>query len=383
MDKRNCCYKDIMIVTDIEKSAEIVLDCLQKPVLSNVERIGLLSPETNKDSLWGRKIVDLRTGSMENAGFYIIACKEMEDIVGDGIFNVYDYDSWWLMSLTKRYWVLQDFYVKKNDDIDSIIIGMSYLERGINIKRMSGHNLTLAAPTQDHFYDYEMYKFALREGCRFKRCIFEMNPYKLWYDLSLAKECNRVLSYLPQTGTLHHLKTDIDVVGLYKKMNEQYLSIFEDDVVKRLNQFDSEQVSFAKKKDTLMYALNRNEKESIDEIIRIFNKPYEDTFRENVELLKEWVGDMITRNIEAVLVMPPFPSIFLKYMDRSMYKRTLEVVEELKEINPSIKVLNYTESERFDDYYFSDWDHLNYFGANMLTDLIDGELTRSGIMSGC
>jgi DNA-directed RNA polymerase specialized sigma24 family protein len=65
-----------------------------------------------------------------------------------------------------------------------------------------------------------------------------------------------------------------------------------------------------------------------------------------------------------IVVIPPFPEVFRKYMDHTMLEKTLEVLEGLSEKYKQLIVLNYLDDSDFDEYYFSDWYHLNYWRSN-------------------
>lgn len=293
------------------------------------------------------------------------------------IFGLNRYKEFFWKYSPERYNLYMQYMRCDKQDMVGLILGMSYIQRGTNLKRFVYPTCSLAAPTQDLFCDFGMCRYAIEKTglTNLRYCIIEVNPYRLWYDLSLSINKKRMIYYLPQLENMHHFKGSIYVKN-YTRMKKIYQDIFKKDII--YDDFES-----IRKKENMFREHDTNvlgtcsEEESkgfADEIVTVFHKPYEDTFRENVIILNDMIAYLTTRKVCPLIVLPPFPQVFLENMDWDMYDRTKEVLWDLQRRHASLKILDYTKNDLFDDYYFSDWSHLNYWGANLLTDLLNNEL---------
>jgi hypothetical protein len=282
------------------------------------------------------------------------------------------YKFFWGLS-PERYVILKDNLKKK--EYRGIIVGMSYVQRGINQERLKWATVCMAAPSQDLYFDYEMLKYILgqKTSSQVKFCIMEVAPYELWYDMSLSKETMvRSVYYYPQVKSMHHFCMQTEAIADYERDHTIYEQVLQDDLI------DMEFEELRKKEhredetDVNVWAQTNWDESTIKaEVEHVFDKPYEATFKENREILENMVADLIDREILPIIVTPPFPAVFKKYMDQSKRERTGEVLRSLSEKYAKLLVLDYLDDPDFDEYYFSDWSHLNYWGSNLLSDKLN------------
>ena len=63
--------------------------------------------------------------------------------------------------------IIEDFErIPDKKQIKTLVIGMSYIQRGLNLDLTDGTVATLASPTQDIFYDCRNYRWARRKRRR-------------------------------------------------------------------------------------------------------------------------------------------------------------------------------------------------------------------------
>jgi hypothetical protein len=273
----------------------------------------------------------------------------------------------------ERYLLYKNNIKVKN--YQGLIVGMSYVQRGINVERLSKKTMCMAAPSQDFFYDYEMMKHILSQesSSELEFCILDLAPYRLWYDLSLSEAGrNRCLTYYPQVKTMHHFASQEQEIGNYERNATIYKNIIKNDLVDiAFEEMCSQEHLYEEKDMACWNPANADELSIKEEVEKIFNKSYEQTFIENKGILENMLADLTTRNIRPIIVVPPFPYIFRKYMDKNKVAETMQVIEELTQTYPSTIVCDYLSDEDFEDYHFADWSHLNYRGSNLLADKLN------------
>lgn len=87
--------------------------------------------------------------------------------------------------------------------------------------------------------------------------IFGMCPYSLWYDLSMSINRYRMLIYYPQTHTLQHVADEYsDELLSYEAFEKNMDGVFKSD----------------------MTEYEDNPGKGVQQIKRMFNKPYQDKF---------------------------------------------------------------------------------------------------------
>lgn len=286
------------------------------------------------------------------------------------------YRYYWGIS-PERYWIFCNNVRVQN--YTGLLLGMSYVQRGINLRRLKYNTICMAAPSQDIFFDNRMLSYILNteNSADLQFCIQEMTPYELWYDMSISKQTeHRSMYYYPQVQSMHHYAGQEKAVELFVQYKKIYDEIMEKDLV--YDEFSIwRQTNHAyEEEDVAIWKMTAEDDKARVEIEKIFDKPYENTFNENVAILEEMFATLVGRNIVPIILLPPFPQIFLENMNEEMVLKTLNVLGNLKEKYPEIVILNYMDDDDFDDYYFADWSHLNYWGSNLLSEKLNVELDR-------
>lgn len=273
----------------------------------------------------------------------------------------------------ERYQILQQFEKLNHESIQGVTLGLSYIQRGLNTHRLKKKTACLAAPSQDLFYDYQMCRYAISRVKDLQYVIWGISPYSLWYDLSLSSAKSRAAYYYPQTQALHHYQIDDTDLGiLFQQLTIVSKEIFVPDFIPKSFEPLAEDVDYLH--NTRIYALERDTQKDLEQIHKLFDKHYPKTYTENVEIIREMLLYLRNQSIKPYIVMLPYPSYFLQNMDQAMYDQTVEVLKAYQQEFPEMEFLNYTYDKRFDDYYFADSHHLNYWGANMMADLLNERL---------
>lgn len=273
----------------------------------------------------------------------------------------------------ERYDLLRKFELEKKDDIRRMVLGLSYTQRGINVERLFMKTVCMGAPSQDLFYDYHMCKYVCEQCTNMKFCIIGVSPYSLWYDMSLSEQTKfRSIYYYEQTKKLHNFEYAKFYEDSYKVMDDIYHKIFKKGYIEYLFEEYKKVDRTLEEKDLSIH--NEENLEQIDVVVegikKLFNKPYRESYIENVKILDNLIGYLISKEIVPIVVIPSFSRLFRKYMSQDMVNQTLDVIYTLGN-KYDFHFINCLEDSRFEDVYFSDPEHLNYFGANLMSDILN------------
>lgn len=108
---------------------------------------------------------------------------------------------------------------------------------------------------------------------------------------------------------------------------------------------------------------------------KVFNKPYPITFKENTNILERYLKFLISHNIRTLIYIPPFPKIFNDFTPKDMKQTTYSVLTELQH-KFHFDLLDLSTDTRFTDEHFADWSHLNVFGADLATDILNEHMDK-------
>lgn len=273
--------------------------------------------------------------------------------------------------------IIRRFFQAERSEIEAGVVGLSYIQVGINTKRTEKSTICMASPSQDVFYDKHMVDLALSYFDNLETIIWGISPYSLWYDLSLSRNRVRALGYLPITGTLHHFEGGERFYNLFLETQNMISEFFADGFEEYLSEFifvhvmDGENYEYMRSD---VYTDDIDEARDREEVQKLFHKPYEDTYHENAGIIREEISAVSEKQKRIIFVLPPFSSVFRRYMDISMYEKTVLFLQSLEEEYPNVRVLDYTFDERFEDNLFADYAHLNRMGADLLTDVLNADI---------
>ncbi len=320
------------------------------------------------------------TGIIKNSD-YVIICSLMPDErvrkIGKGTVIRYDFlrmCAWQISPETMHLDMkLRD---KINMGIEGAVTGLSYEQRGINYEKIGKNLACLAAPSQDLFVDYHSFLWLYQEVARqrkgiIKYCVIGMDYYRFWYDLSLSKEGERMLCFYGRIGRMHNYHAMDGLVAGYKEYQENCAELMVRDYMEKdyCNTFHPERVYV---KDKQQYKMSEEAyKRDSEEIKKVFHKPYPGTFEENVGILECYLKFLNLHNVKALIYIPPFPRIFNEFTSVDMKNTTLDVLSRLAKMY-EFDMLDLSEDGLFSNEHFSDWSHLNCYGADLATELLNG-----------
>ena len=199
-----------------------------------------------------------------------------------------------------------------------------------------------------------------------------MNDYRLWWDLSLGMQSLRMLGFYPQTGRLHHLDCQREVMRMEEEI-QLCRTIFQSEFLEKDFQMRYPHIyEICERKDIHRYCpTEKQRKEDRAEIEHIFDKPYPETYEENIGIFTRWFKFLQQNRIKTILLRMPFPTIFRENTNKQMRWLTWNVMRQFcREYD--LRILDLTEKQQiFTDEDFYDWSHLNADGAKKATEQLN------------
>lgn len=262
-------------------------------------------------------------------------------------------------------------------DAIGVVCGMSCEQKGIEYEHLEQKLMCLAGPSQDIFVDYYRFLWAYNEivniqNRKMEYCVIGMNDYRLWWDLSLGMQSLRMLGFYPQTGRLHHLDCQREVMRMEEEI-QLCRTIFQSEFLEKDFQMRYPHIyEICERKDIHRYCpTEKQRKEDRAEIEHIFDKPYPETYEENIGIFTRWFKFLQQNRIKTILLRMPFPTIFRENTNKQMRWLTWNVMRQFcREYD--LRILDLTEKQQiFTDEDFYDWSHLNADGAKKATEQLN------------
>ena len=349
---------------------------------------GIVFPDETMElpeSMWGYPVYGL--SEMEDDYDYVLS---MEGNVHDYIMSkektavISECISWvsFLISpdtyFTRR---RMENAIKSECEADGVITGISYAQRGLIPQNMSMNMIMAAAPSQDIYYDKNLFLHLfskLNGGRGLKYAVVALAPYGLRYDESKsAANCSRCLAYYDMLGRTHHYELDqnwlMEMDDTRKKLDGIMTDGYEEVLASIYCDIDFKYSRRIFEFDKLS---QEEEKEVMDNLHSIADKPYVDTVKDNAEYLEDYLMFLSANNVKTVVLLPAFPGIFKEVFPREIIDEETKIVEQLKE-RYGFAFLNLYDDPDFDDRkHFADEDHLNVYGAGLMTKKLDDCLKK-------
>lgn len=260
--------------------------------------------------------------------------------------------------------------------LDGIITGLSYSLYGIIPSKLNRQFYNLAAPGQDIFYDYEMFKYALsfpEIENSIQYALIGLSYYSFHYDLSKSVNGYRTQYYYPITKTMHHFHSQQEAIKTYELCQQTYKKILYPDHELRFYEMKKDNINNAINWTKEYVFENFSEEEKQAELITIkkdFNKNYLMTSEENKQILINYLALLKQRQIKPIIVVCPTTKVYQECCPKKMKDEFLNTIRELQK-SFDFQFLDYFDSDDFTYTDYSDASHLNTNGGEKLTALLN------------
>lgn len=239
------------------------------------------------------------------------------------------------------------FVFEQKENVQTIVLGSSHANRGINSMFMKQPTVNLATTSQDLYQSYHMLEYALKNCSTIKNVILFYAPFSSGFNISRSSEKYRT-AFMEIVFGIKPFQKDKNIPKKAFKKPAKYF--FKDFTFKSDNNplfknenYDEETVKQRAQKH-IEFAKNNSMNEYL---IKIIN------------LAKE-------KNINLHIAVPPYTKMYKKYISADIFNSLETICNEHK-----ITYLSFYEDKDFEDNDFSDSDHLNIFGSIKLTNKIN------------
>lgn len=243
-------------------------------------------------------------------------------------------------------------YVKKIQDISTVVLGSSHLEKGFFPKDSScgGRVFNFAISSQDLYYSYKLYE--LINTPNIKNIILAFSDFSMWHNLKqspysdYAAYYEAFLGIPPESGRNNMLK-----LLILKK------------TAKKVPHLDNEY-----RGEYLFYRNTPYEKDSQPALkwaLRYNNRFYTKK-HEPLKWLLAFCHTTKANGQNLIIVITPiFDKLFkrISIKEDDLFKELYLLTEQYS----NVRIENYRDSENFFESDFEDWEHLNQHGAKKLT----------------
>ncbi|WP_027634452.1 hypothetical protein [Clostridium hydrogeniformans] len=277
----------------------------------------------------------------------------------------------------------------KDKNTEVIIAGSSYSLYGIDEKLLSKAAVNLSLPSQDLYYSLEIMKNIIKENNNIRYCILGQFYYCFHFDLSksINNEVSRIENvYYPIFKDSHNYNYGYDKI--------EYLHYYCDEITKFIFNLEDIYYKFIKliyKADGGYFTPNSNRQwtsllrgrdlVSLSEEEKVegakwragcHNKMliYEETKKENIEVLKVFLDFCNHRNIQPIVLILPATKYYRDYFSEEYKKQFYEGIEELQN-KFNFKLMDFYDSELFQEEDFVDFDHMSDKGAYKLSNILN------------
>lgn len=278
----------------------------------------------------------------------------------------------------------------KRQQVKCIVAGLSYTQYGILEKEMPVNTANVSVTGQDIPYSILMAKKCLELNNSINTVIIPMTYYQGFYDMS------------SDDATIHvEVMSRINIPLLWNARNYQgqviwsgykereTLEFYEEisDLEKLCEVRDQELVSFLEEEDYfnsfnrpnryggLKFDFLRLSEQERYESARITAELNErvctlEAGKEIYEIVNDFLNQMTKENKRVIFFVPPMTDYLYKAYHQELREAYYEkIVPIMKEFN-NVTFIDLAEDERFNEYDFSDFEHLNISGAHKLTRIL-------------
>jgi hypothetical protein len=338
--------------------------------------------------LTGRKIISLQ--DIDNIGYdYLISVIPQSEVVTklvnselietDFFFDYFHYKN--LVMTSPEFFIKFSNFKESKKAYNGLITGLSYIQKGVNEKYLEGNFFNFANPSQDIFYDFEIFKYAysykeIKDNIKY--AIIGLSYYSFQYDLSKSRSKHRINYYYPIVKKFHNYEFINHVSEYHRAADKLTEHLFHSDHL--LKVFESQKGQFEKQIEETNNLMYNCQKENDEEILkdiqfirRDFNKDYPETVKENKKILTKYLEFIKQHSIKPIIVICPTTKLYQSFAPKRFKEEFYEIIDELKN-NYDFQILDYFNSNEFEDNDFYDPSHINNKGAKKLSLLLNKDI---------
>ena len=271
-----------------------------------------------------------------------------------------------LRSIPNDYTYKHQFLITNQNNIKILSLGSSHGYYGIQPKFFSKPAFNMAFVSQSLKYDRFLYKKYAADCDSLEYIIFPISYFSLRSNLEKSQEWWRIKGYCIYMGCDYH---GINPIYNLEITTKNKLLHIKDAFFKQLDYRTC---------DTLGFCTNYNKEHRAQDwqstgltaCVR-HSKGNKDNIEANLQDLEWIIQDCQTRNIKVILLTTPTFHTYYDVLNQDQVIEREEICNNLVEKYSNVTFLNWLKHEQFNEDDFFDADHLNEYGAEKLTKMLD------------
>lgn len=278
-----------------------------------------------------------------------------------------------------------------DNNVKSIIVGHSYSLNGINETELNSDTINFSLSSQDLYYSYKIARKAIDSNRNISRCYIGTGYWSFYFDLSKtlnSVELDRIkFIYYPIFNDGHnYLDVDKgsnmdDSIYLKERLSIEEKCIFDTNKIYTFlskiiflnnKKYFNDRVSrelFSMIGNRKLYELAVDTKFEIGkQRAEAHNKllKHTSTRSENEAILREFIGYLNKKNVEAIIVNFPTTHYYNNYLDFKFKEEYYRIFKDM-ENDFKFKLIDLNSKHyNFDDKDYRDVDHINIIGAKKI-----------------
>ncbi|WP_291651648.1 hypothetical protein [Clostridium sp.] len=302
---------------------------------------------------------------------------KLENYKYDFIFVVEDIDKNKILKSIKKYnkkntYFFEDYKLSviegldykildmlRRNEINGIITGLSYAEVGIK-EDINDNFINFSFSSQDLYYDFKLIKYLFnfkQVKNNLKYVIINMGYYSFDYDMTKTNARNRIHRYINYFEDYHN--------------NESFMEL---DIIRS---FYEEGITFQEyidmnklKEETILVS---NKTKDIYEAQKNSSMDYEVTRKENEKILEEYIVFLKENSIIPIIAICPTSKYYRENFNINKKYIFYNILDKLKN-KYDFQVVDYFDSDLFENDDFWDYSHLNGKGSEKFTQILKEEI---------
>ncbi len=253
-----------------------------------------------------------------------------------------------------------------SQDIEILVLGSSHSYRGVNPAHFEGNCFNFALVSQSVDYDYFILNKYINNLPNLRIVILPISYFTLTKKLEDGIESWRKYRYI------NYL--DYDQLTLQERLSfRTYVTILQSNgkiILMHLYKWffhnksnvQCDSLGWGKWENNIQKNLFKTAKEAA---IRHEDGSFE--FEENLVYISNIIDICRSRNINIILFTPPATRYYYKELDNRKLELIVNKCKEIDSQNNNLFYRNYLNDDSFNDSLFRDGDHLNSYGAEVLS----------------
>ena len=271
-----------------------------------------------------------------------------------------------LREVPNDYKFKHDWMQSHRDEVKILNFGSSHTYFGIRPQLFSECAFNLAFPSQSLRYDHFLYnKYALNcDSLRY--VILPISYFALRNDLESGREWWRAKGYCIYMGCNYHALDPKYILEITSKdkMNTIYDAIQGNANFRSCDEWGGglDYNKVARADDWQTFGIVAAKRHTSNHIERV---------APNLQYLHSIIYSCKERGVKVVLLTTPTYRTYVEALDSSQLIEMVDVASQLDAENDHVIYLNWLQHEQFNEDDFFDADHLNEYGAEKLTKMLD------------